>query len=95
MEKEPMSNGHAKITLTNRKCRGCNAFLPVTRYFECFECKPELANIDENFLYSYEGPSVTDVYDYWGYSALGMIEAGETTEEDEDDEGPTYQEDEC
>lgn len=47
-----------------RKCRKCACTLDKKgdRYFHCHACKPELDNIDEDFLYLVDEVMDTDDY---------------------------------
>lgn len=41
------------VNMSSRKCRKCNARLPVSRYFNCYRCQSSLAP-DEVTLFSGE-----------------------------------------
>jgi biotin operon repressor len=47
------SNKYVPDVMTSRKCRNksCRAPLPASRYFDCYDCKPELPSVDEDYLY--------------------------------------------
>lgn len=63
------------VKITHRKCRDCGCNLPITRYFKCHNCQPELPNMDDDFIYYAEDSGFSDrdieivtAFDVeWGY----------------------------
>lgn len=37
--------------MITRHCRSCKAVLPASRYFNCLTCKPELDDVQDEFIY--------------------------------------------
>ena len=48
--------------LTKRKCRGCSKSLPESRYYNCYECQPDLPI--ENDEYIYHGIGLEEIEEY-------------------------------
>lgn len=55
-----------KEEMTKRCCKDCKKPLPLSRYFKCYTCQPELDAIDEDYMFHGTIPDTED--DIYGYT---------------------------